>query len=123
MAEPDRPHEADQEWIKPLLTAAAGGIAVGPVARDELIAAGRARLARRRVLAGTALTAVLAFALGGYAVAEGIGAVGRAGHVAVTVSATSGSAAAATPTVATPDGTRPAAATPAVDAAPTPVSS
>ena len=85
--------DADDEWIRPLLSWAADGIDAGAVGRDELIAAGRARLARRRVLAGTALTAVLAFALGGYAIAEGVGGGGRPGHVAVTVSATAATAA------------------------------
>ncbi|WP_034263507.1 hypothetical protein [Actinospica robiniae] len=99
MAELIRSGEPDDEWIRPLLTMATGAVAAGPVSREQLIADGRSRLARRRVLAGTALTAVLAFALGGYAVAERTGA-GGSGQVAVTVSATatSGSSPASSPT-------------------------
>lgn len=87
MHEPDRSYAADDEWIRPLLMTAADGIVVGPASRDELIAAGRARMTRRRVLAGTALTIVLASALGGYAIVEQVDSA-RAGHAAVTVSAT-----------------------------------
>ncbi|HTJ66770.1 MAG TPA: hypothetical protein VL551_04510 [Actinospica sp.] len=94
--------ETDDEWIRPLLSWAADKIEVEAVGRDELIAAGRARLARRRVLAGTALTAVLAFALGGYAIAEGVGGGGRPGHVAVTVSATAATSSAAPGTLPAP---------------------
>lgn len=90
MPEQNRSGGPDDEWIRPLLTAAADAVPVGPASREQLIADGRSRLARRRALAGTALTAVLAFALGGYAVAGRTGG-GPAGQVAVTVSATSAS--------------------------------
>ena len=99
MTELNRSGEPDHEWIRPLLTTAADAVVAGPVSREQLLADGRGRLARRRMLAGTALTAVLAFALGGYAVAERTGAA-RPGQGAVTVSATatSGSSAATSPT-------------------------
>ena len=86
--------ESDEQWIKSLLETGAAGAAARPVGRGELVSAGRARLARRRVLAGSALTAVVALVLAGYAVA----ATGpsdqdhQPGHAAVTASASSATA-------------------------------
>ncbi len=88
--------ELDQEWIRSLLATGVDGIGgigggdglpVGTVSREQALAAGRARLARRRLSAATALTAAVVVAVAGYVISTaGVG--GPGGRSAVTASAT-----------------------------------
>ncbi len=80
----------DQEWIRSLLATGVdgiGGVAVGTVSRDQVLAAGRARLARRRLSAAMALTVAALVAVAGYMISSaGVGESG--GRSAVTASTT-----------------------------------
>jgi hypothetical protein len=63
------------------------GTVFGMVSRQQALAAGRARLARRRLLAGTALTLAAIVAATGYLL-SGTGPGADDGHAAVTASTT-----------------------------------
>ena len=86
----------DHEWIRSLLAtgldaiAEGDGIALGAAAalsRDQMLAAGRARLARRRLSAAMVLAVMAVLAVTGYLIGNArAGAPG--GHGAVTASVT-----------------------------------
>lgn len=91
--------ELDHDWIRSLLAAGVdgigeddggrggGGILVGAVSREQALAAGRARLARRRLSAGVVVTVAAVLAVAGYVIGStGEGAPGGSG--AVTASTT-----------------------------------
>jgi len=73
--------ELDRDWIRSLLAAAVDGAVFGAVGREQALAAGRARLARRRrQSAGVALAVAAVVAATGYAI-SGPGAHGGNGTV------------------------------------------
>ena len=55
--------EPEEDWIRSLLAAGANGISVHARSREDAIAAGRTRLARRRALTGAVLATVAAGAI------------------------------------------------------------
>jgi hypothetical protein len=84
----DREHDlelaVDHDWIRSLLAAGAGRAVISSVSREQVLAAGRARLARHRLSAGAAALAVAAVvAATGYAIS---GAGVHDGHGTVTAS-------------------------------------
>jgi len=75
--------ELDRDWIRSLLAAGVDGAEFGAVSREQVLAAGRARLARHRLSAGVALAVAAVVAITGYLI-SGAGAHG--GQAAVTAS-------------------------------------
>lgn len=75
--------ELDRDWIRSLLAAGADGAVFGEVSQEQALAAGRARLARRRLTAGVALAVAAVVAATGYMIS---GAGGHGGQSAVTAS-------------------------------------
>lgn len=73
----DLNEELDGGWIRSLMSTemdrigaadGAGGLRLGAVSREQALAAGRARLVRRRVSVGTALAVAVVLAVAGYVV-------------------------------------------------------
>jgi hypothetical protein len=93
--------EFGHEWIRSLLAAGVEGIgggdgggggdrvSVGAVSRDDVLAVGRARLARRRLSAAMVLAVVAVLAVAGYVIGSaGVGTGTPGGRGVVTASTT-----------------------------------
>jgi len=77
--------ELDRDWIRSLLAAGADGAVFHAVSREQALAAGRARLARRRLSAGIALAVAAVVAATGFAISDASTGA-HDGHGAVTAS-------------------------------------
>jgi len=62
--------ELDRDWIRSLLAAGADGAVFRAVGREQVLAAGRARLARRRLSAGAVLVVAAVVATTGYVIGD-----------------------------------------------------